>query len=197
MNARRAVAAVLVPLLLTAACGGGPAEGRPVSAASEVAAKHNDGDVMFLQMMIEHHGQGIEMAELAAERTRREEVRILAGAVKATQTEEAKRMVSWLRAWSKPLKAPHAHGHHAHGHHAHDGAMPGTTAREIDALRETEGTAFETAFLNLFIAHQHNAVEMAGTELREGANPDAKAFAERVRRSRTDQVKQLLGLLNA
>ncbi|OLT10912.1 hypothetical protein BJF79_25350 [Actinomadura sp. CNU-125] len=172
------------------ACGGEATEGKPVSAASDVAAKHNDGDVMFLQMMIEHHAQGLEMAGVAAERAPSEDVRVLAGAVKATQTEEAKRMVSWLKAWSKPLKAEH-------GHHGHHGAAPATSAREIDALKEAKGAEFEAAFLNLFIAHQHNAVEMAQAELKDGTNPDAKAFAERVRESRTDQIRQMLGLLNA
>lgn len=181
-------AAVLAPLLLTA-CGGGEADGRPVSAATP-AAKHNDGDVMFLQMMIAHHRQGLEMAGLAAERAPSEDVRVLAGAVRATQTEEAERMIAWLRAWSKPLEASHGHAHHS----AH-GAMPATGPKEIAALKGAKGAAFERTFLNLFIAHQHNAVEMARTELAEGANPDAKAFAQRVRDSRTDQIQQMLGML--
>ncbi|RSN70328.1 DUF305 domain-containing protein [Actinomadura sp. WAC 06369] len=183
-------AAALAPLLL-AGCGGGEADGRPVSAATP-AAEHNDGDVMFLQMMIAHHRQGLEMAGLAAERAPSEDVRVLAGAVKATQTEEAERMIAWLRAWSEPLEAGHGGGHHA----AH-GALPATGAQEIGALKKAKGAAFERAFLNLFIAHQHNAVEMARTELAEGASPDAKAFAQRVRDSRTDQIQQMLGLLNA
>ncbi|QFG27002.1 DUF305 domain-containing protein [Actinomadura sp. WMMB 499] len=185
-------AAVLAPLLMTA-CGGGEANGKPVSAATP-AAKHNDGDVMFLQMMIAHHRQGLEMAGLAAERAPSEEVRVLAAAVKATQTEEAERMIAWLQAWSKPLEAGHGH---AHGPHAEHGAAPATGAEEIESLKRAKGTAFEKAFLNLFIAHQHNAVEMARTELAEGGNPDAKAFAQRVRESRTDQIRQMLGLLNA
>ncbi|MFD0902591.1 DUF305 domain-containing protein [Actinomadura sediminis] len=193
MKARAALAAaaVLAPLLLTACGGGEDADGRPVSAATP-AAKHNDGDVMFLQMMIEHHRQGLEMAELAAERAPSPDVRVFAGAVEATQTEEAKRMIAWLQAWSKPLKAQHGHGH---GHHSAHGAMPATGAKEIAALKRAKGAAFETAFLNLFIAHRHNAVEMARTELAEGANPDTKAFAERVRDSRTDQIQQMLGML--
>jgi uncharacterized protein (DUF305 family) len=44
--------------------------------------------------------------------------------------------------------------------------------------------------------HQHNAVEMARLETTQGSNAETKAFAERVRASRADQIKQMLRLMN-
>ncbi|TDC94227.1 DUF305 domain-containing protein [Actinomadura sp. 7K507] len=194
---RRAVlpAVLLVPLLLTA-CGGGHeghGSSEPVGAASDAPASagYNDHDVMFLQMMIAHHKQGVEMARVAAERAQGTKVRNLAAAVAATQSEEVKTMSSWLRTWSKPLTSDHPAGAHA----AH-GGMPATGAKEIRTLKQTTGAGFEPAFLNLFVGHQHGAVEMADTELSKGGNADAKAFAKRVKESRTDQIRQMLGLLN-
>ncbi len=72
-----------------------------------------------------------------------------------------------------------------------------TGAEEIAALRKAKGSTFETAFLNLFVAHQHNAVEMARLEETRGVNAAARAFAERVRLSRTDQIRQMLPLLDS
>ncbi|MFI0354469.1 DUF305 domain-containing protein [Actinomadura sp. 9N407] len=195
---RRALPALLVPLLLTA-CGTGHGQHgqhgatKPASAASAApaAAGYNDDDVMFLQMMIAHHRQGLEMVRLAAGRAQRDDVRRLASAVTVTQADEVKTMSSRLVAWSKPTTTDHAPG--AHADH---GGMPATGAKEIKALAQTKGAEFEPAFLNLFVAHQHNAVKMAKTERSKGGDPETKAFAKRVEESRTDQIRQMLGLLN-
>ncbi|WP_395104117.1 DUF305 domain-containing protein [Actinomadura sp. SCN-SB] len=193
----RLLPVVLVPFLLTA-CGSGEgghdrhAAGTRTGAVSAApAAGHNDTDVMFLQLMIAHHRQGLEMARLATERAEREEVRTLAAAVVATQTDEVKTMTSWLGRWSKPVTAEHVPALHAE-----HGALPATGAKEIETLRRTTGADFEPAFLNLFAAHQHNAVKLARMETGKGGNADAKAFAKRVQESRTDQIRQLLRLLS-
>ncbi|TDC68668.1 DUF305 domain-containing protein [Actinomadura sp. GC306] len=179
------------------ACGGGQerqASTEPASAASDAPAPagHNEHDVMFLQMMIAHHKQGVEMARVAEDRAKRAEVRNLAAAVAATQAEEVKTMTSWLRKWSEPATT-----HHAPGSHAEHGGLPATGPKEISTLKKTTGAAFEPAFLNLFVAHQHNAVKMAEEETSKGGDAEAKAFAERVKESRTDQIRQMLGMLNS
>ncbi|WP_207945834.1 DUF305 domain-containing protein [Actinomadura sp. 7K534] len=189
-------AVLVLPLMLTA-CGGGQerrASTEPASAASDAPAPsgYNEHDVMFLQMMIAHHEQGVEMARVAADRAKRAEVRNLAAAVAATQTEEVKTMTSWLRKWSEPTTTDHAPGLHAE-----HGGLPATGPKEIKTLKRTTGAAFEPAFLNLFVAHQHNAVKMAEDEAAKGGDADAKAFAKRVKESRTDQIRQMLGMLNS
>ena len=55
---------------------------------------------------------------------------------------------------------------------------------------------FETSFLNLMIAHQHSAVEMADQELEKGVNPRARELAERIVKSRTAEIEMMLGMLN-
>ena len=187
-------AALVLPLTLTA-CGGGE-DGAPATAAgaakdAPASSGYNDQDVMFLQMMIAHHRQGVEMAEVAAERAKRAEVRSLAAAVVATQKEEVTMMTSWLKSWSKPTTTDHAPGTHAE-----HGGLPATGPKEIKKLKQTTGAAFEPAFLNLFVAHQHNAVEMAETETGKGGNAEVKAYAKRVKESRTDQIRQMLRMLN-
>lgn len=193
---RRAVlpAALALPLLLTACGGADEAPSEPASAASDApaASGYNDTDVMFLQMMIAHHKQGVEMAQVAADRAKRDDVRNLAAAVVATQKEEVKTMTSWLREWSKPTTSDHPPGMHT----AH-GGQPATGPKEIKTLKRTKGAAFEPAFINLFVGHQHNAVEMADMETSKGGNAEAKAFAKRVKESRTGQIRQLLAMLNS
>ncbi|MFB9722626.1 DUF305 domain-containing protein [Planobispora longispora] len=154
------------------------------------AGVFNAADVMFLQMMIPHHRQGAELAALAKARSAREPVRTLAAAIAATQGDEARTMTDWLRAWRQPLEAePHAHDAH--------GGLHVTPAEEAEALAGLRGAAFDARFLNVLIAHQHNAVEMARTELKTGRNPQAVELARRIERSRSEQIRQMLAELSS
>jgi uncharacterized protein (DUF305 family) len=194
---------------LVAGCGGDPAPpdaaARPATSAAADAdpagadavqgkgdAKRNADDVMFLQMMVTHHGQGSRMAELAADRGRRERLTLLAGAIASTQHDEAATMRTWLKGWDERTSASGDHSAHA----AH-GGLPATGPDQIEALEKSKGVVFETSFLNLMIAHQHSAVEMAGQELENGVNPQARALAERIVKSRTAEIEMMLEMLNS
>ncbi|WP_329107022.1 DUF305 domain-containing protein [Micromonospora sp. NBC_01699] len=201
MTRHRRTLLVPVVLLLLAGCGGPPAAtpaeptpdvARPAASATATASPgpFNPADVMFLQMMVTHHGQGLELVRLAESRARRPEVRTLAAAVDVTQAEEQETMRGWLRTWGEPTEADPAD--HAHADH---GGLPATGPEQIAALARTTGAEFETAFLNLFIAHQHNAVEMARNETKFGQDPAAKELAGRIDQSRTAQINQMLALL--
>jgi uncharacterized protein (DUF305 family) len=168
------------------------AETASVTAPVPADGSYNDTDVMYLQMMVAHHEQGLEMVRLAEKNARRAEIRTLAQAVGVTQADEVTLMTSWLTSWSKPTTVDHAPS--AHADH---GGLPATGPEEMTALKKAKGSKFETTFLNLFVAHHHNAVEMAAMEQKGGRNAEAKAFAERVKASRTDQIKRMLQMLNA
>ena len=195
MKARAAFATLAAALLLSG-CGTAPdapaTEVAAAQAAIQAEGDHNDTDVMYLQMMVAHHEQGLEMVRLAGKRAARDEIRTLAQAVDATQSDEVALMTSWLKQWSAPTTVDHAPN--AHADH---GGLPATGAEEMTALKKAKGATFETTFLNLFVAHQHNAVEMAHLETEKGKNAEAKAFGDRVRASRADQIKQMLQLLNS
>ncbi|KAB2339647.1 DUF305 domain-containing protein [Actinomadura rudentiformis] len=152
----------------------------------------NSADVMFLQMMVPHHGQGVRIARLARDRAARPDVRpdvrTLAAAIETTQISEIRSMAGWLRSWRRPPTAP-AGSHSAHG------GMPMTSEAAIEHLGKTTGAAFERDFLNMLIAHQDDALQMARREVAAGTNPEAKGLADRVARSRAAQIDQMLTLL--
>ncbi|MEW9550017.1 DUF305 domain-containing protein [Nonomuraea sp. NPDC050783] len=173
----RAVLGLLL-LVLAAGCGARGAEPPPLNAE----------DVMFVQMMVQHHRQGIEIARLGAERATTPEVRTLAAAIETTQQDEVEMMLRWLHDWEQPLQA----GEGAHDHH---GGMPETDARRIRALRGSGH--FERDLLALLIEHQGDAARMAGNEVASGANPQVKAWAGQVERSREGQVGMMKELARA
>ena len=180
---KRLVLAVLVPLLL-GACG---TSKEPAAAP----AQHNHTDVMFLQMLIHHQKQGLQMTATAAQRARNPELKTLAEAVQATEKDELTMIESWLKGWGEPIDVGTAASLQAD-----HGGLPGTGAAEIEALTKVPAASFDNAFLNLFLAHQHQAVEMAQMAKSGGANPETKAFAERVRQSRQGEIQQMLKLMN-
>jgi uncharacterized protein (DUF305 family) len=171
-------------LLLLAGCSASPAE---TAAPPAVGPGFNETDVMFLQMMVPHHEQGLTIVRLAADRAGREDVKVLAAAIEATQADEARTMSERLKQWRQPPTAP-PNAHHDHG------GMPDTTQKEIAALREMSGPEFDKRFLNTLIAHQDDAIQIARLEV-AGTNPETKALAEQMAKSRQAQIDQMLGFL--
>jgi uncharacterized protein (DUF305 family) len=175
---------------LVAGCGGGADAGPPASAPPKPPT-FNDTDVMFLQMMIPHHREALEIVRLGKERAVGAEVKTLAAAVEATQTDEVDSMAGWLAAWGKPTNAdpnPSLHAHH--------GGMRATGKERIEALRKTKPAQFDRTFLNLLIGHQHNAVELARMEVDGGVNLHAKDLARRIDESRRAQISLMLRYLS-
>ncbi|WP_426511434.1 DUF305 domain-containing protein [Dactylosporangium sp. McL0621] len=194
---KRLLVTLAAAAALLSGCGSEPAAVPPLAVSQGIAeadavtaaGPHNDFDVMFLQMMIAHQQQGLQMLRLGEQKGVREEVVDLAGAIDVVEAEEVRTMQRWLQAWKVPqadIADPAVHAAH--------GGRPATGPEEIQALRDASGADFETKFLNLLIAHQHNAVELAQQLATTGQNATVKQLAERVQLSRTQQIKQMLAL---
>jgi uncharacterized protein (DUF305 family) len=180
---------LVVLLLLLTGCGVGVTEttGVRMSPAPPLDGTFNDTDVMFLQMAVPQHEQGIEMARLAEKRASRKEVRDLATAIRLTQEDEVKAMKGWLVTWNQPVAPdldPSAHAGH--------GGMHGSDPALLEVLRDTPaGPDFDTRFLTLFTGHQHGAVELARLEEKDGFSKDARELADRIVKSRSAEIEQM------
>jgi uncharacterized protein (DUF305 family) len=178
------VVPILAFLLVSCATPAAP----PPAAAPQGTGAFNQNDVMFLQMMVPHLEQGRTIARLGRERASRTEVRTLAAAIESTESDEAASMSARLRDWRQPAKAPvNAHSDH--------GGMPAITDGELAALRKATGPDFDRRFLNVLIAHQDDAIQLARVETATGSDPAAKALADRIDRSRSAQIRQMLDFL--
>ena len=188
----RRLAVVLAGLLLLAGCGTPfTATTGGTETAPPLPGTFNDTDVMFLQMLVPSHEQGVEMARLAARRAGDADVRELAAAVEVTQRDEIGEMTRRLRAWHQPVTVdpdPRAHAGH--------GGLHGTDPAFVETLRETPaGPDFDRDFLNLLTGQQLGAVELARMETGRGKDSGARDLAERIVASRTAQIKQMARLL--
>jgi uncharacterized protein (DUF305 family) len=143
---------------LAVVLGIGADEGTTVPTADSV-------DAGFSRDMAVHHLQGVEMANLALERSEDPEVRQLAFDISSTQTNQVGRMQGWLSLWGVAPTGGEAmawmagHGGHSMGA---DGLMPGmATEEELAELRSLSGTEFDVEFLRLMIRHHQGGKDMA------------------------------------
>jgi uncharacterized protein (DUF305 family) len=127
-------------------------------------------DAGFARDMSRHHLQGVEMANVALERSDDPEVRSLAFDISSIQTNQAGRMEGWLSLWGlrpsggEVMAWMSDDGGHA-GHSMDMGEetlMPGmATEEELAALRQLAGTPFDVEFLRLMIRHHQGGLGMA------------------------------------
>ena len=153
---------------------GEPSREITAAEASDLAGiRFTEADVRFMQGMIPHHAQALEMTALVAERTADETIERLAQRIELSQEDEIEMMQEWLR--SRGQEAPGVVAHHAPGWEP----MPGMlTPEEMDGLAAAEGVAFDRLFLELMIKHHQGAVTMVENLLdQRGAAQDSQLFA--------------------
>lgn len=156
--------------------------------------KHNDADVAFAQMMVPHHEQAVQIAELAPSHASSSDVRKIAAAIDKAQQPEIETLRAWLKAWGEVEESPYS---------AHDGSdmsmhMPGMLSeRTMTKLEEARGPEFDRLFLTSMIAHHKGAIAMAETEKEDGKFPGAKTLADTIISTQTAEIKRMQKLLKA
>ena len=142
--------------------------------ASDLAGiRFTDADVKFIQGMISHHAQAIEMTELLASRSGRDLMQRLARRIELSQEDEIVMMQEWLSSRGQAVTERDAH--HAPGWEP----MPGMlTEREMGRLEQAQAVEFDQLFLELMIKHHRGALTMVDTLLAQrGAAQDSQLFA--------------------
>ncbi|MBP9665498.1 MAG: DUF305 domain-containing protein [Pyrinomonadaceae bacterium] len=178
-----------------------PATTRAVLAP--VAAK----DAEFMQGMIHHHAQAVEMTALIEERTTNKELRLLGARISHSQAEEIRFMERWLALRGEPMamQMPKATGGHEHHHmpgmdmKAEPMLMPGMlTPKQMDALSNAKGKEFDQLFLTGMIQHHEGALVMV-KELFDSAGAGQEAeifnFATDVDSGQRAEIKRMQTLL--
>jgi len=117
--------------------------------------QYTGADIKFMQGMIGHHAQAVEMVALVPSRTSSEDVKRLALRIDVSQKDEMNMMREWLQARGQQLPDPRAH------HMMGATLMPGMlTAEEMEQLAAATGAAFDRLFLAGMIKHHGGAIEM-------------------------------------
>jgi uncharacterized protein (DUF305 family) len=135
-------------------------------------------DVAFMQGMIMHHSQAVEMTALIDSHTDNKDLKTLGARISRSQSDEMKFMRRWLVARGEPVSMamPGMPGMQMSGQPM--ALMPGMlTPQQMEALRNAKGTEFDRLFLVDMIQHHNGALIMVKDLFNNaGAGQDAEIF---------------------
>ena len=160
-------------------------------------------DVEFMQGMIMHHAQAVEMTALIEERTGNKDIRLLGARISQSQEDEMAFMRRWLmaRGQSVSIGGNTAQGHgHTVKKDGQSMTMPGMLSPEqMDELKRARGDEFDRLFLKGMIQHHEGALTMvkdlfdtAGT----GQDAELFNFASDVDSGQRAEIKTMETLLS-
>ena len=161
-------------------------------------------DIEFMQGMIMHHAQAVEMTALINERTDNKELRRLGSRISHSQADEMKYMERWLRLRGEPASMATPSMQHTQGvdmskHHHHEMMMPGMLTKEqMDALRAAKGAEFDRLFLKGMIQHHKGAlvmVEELFNTAGSGQDSELFNFATEVDNGQRAEIKLMESML--
>jgi len=210
------VAAVASLLTATACSNSGTTAPSPTSAATAVGSAtsasasdaHNQQDVMFVQRMIPHHQQAIEMSDIILAKQNRENInpRVseLAKQIKAAQGPEIQQMQGWLSQWGEPTMPMMPSGTTTSSSTAMPGVpdhsgMPGMnglmSGQDMAALKDAHGVEASRLFLTQMIQHHQGAIVMAQEEVKSGQNSSGISLAHSIATSQQQEIDNMQAML--
>jgi len=175
--------AALATVVLVGCSGGGE------SGNNDDSAPFNDADLTFVQEMIPHHEQAIQMADMMSTDKASASTNDLAGEIRAAQAPEIADMRALLAEWGEK-EDPHAV--HKMDDHSMHGMM---TDEELNSLDAAMGVDFERMWLQMMIEHHEGAITMSGKVLADGKHPRVRELAEAIIAAQRDEIVRMNTLL--
>ena len=185
--------------------------GRTLSPATAVTPPRvpAEADISFMQGMIHHHSQAVEMTDLLRTRSHNKKLQALGKRISISQSDEMKYMKQWLEDRGKPAPT-------GYGHMDHSGAMKGMapmsgmdmgsmpmmpgmlTPQQMKILAKASGPSFDRLFLTGMIQHHTGALVMVEDLFdTPGAGQDNVLFdfATDVDNTQRAEIKIMQGML--
>lgn len=197
MRSALAVVVALVVSIAAGACHRSSPESAPETSASTSPAAANTaspGDIAFLENMVVHHQQALELTAMVRGQSNDPALVALADRVGAQQRAELQGCQAQLLQWEAPDGS--SGGHDADRDRSD---IPGMVDQAtMDQLRELRGPAFDKLWLESMISHHRGAITMAHNEIQNGQSPEAISIAQSLaarQQTEIDQMNQQLGTL--
>ncbi|MEO0690147.1 MAG: DUF305 domain-containing protein [Pseudomonadota bacterium] len=188
---------------------GAPGEASRTLSAQEAttlaSASYTPADVVFMQGMIGHHQQAVEMSRLIKDRTNREELVAIGGRIESSQADEIEFMNGWLSERSEKTvmvgmdgmdHSSMDHSQHAMVDHSTMAGM--ATPEQMAELATLSGVDFDRMFLTLMIAHHEGAITMVDDLLGQpgtAADPVLFQFVSDIENDQQAEIDKMTALL--
>ena len=148
------------------------------------SSDYTGADIMFLQMMIPHHQQAIDISNLALKSSKDSELLALAKIIIAAQSSEITQMNSWLTDAGAGTDMGHSM----------DGMGGMLDESELSALAAATGKNFDILWLKGMIGHHDGAIHMT-TMINDARNKEIKTFGNNVVKDQSAQITQMKAML--
>ncbi|RCJ19788.1 DUF305 domain-containing protein [Nostoc sp. ATCC 43529] len=160
-------------------------------------------DQHFIEMMIHHHTQAIEMADIALSRAQRPEIKKLAAAIKNDQNREIQQMKSWYKAWygkEVPVTAMTRqemmamHQRMCQQMNPDMMKMPmncNMMGMKVDLAALKNAPDFDKEFIRQMIPHHRMAVMMSQMATKKATKPEIRNLAQSIIKTQTAEINQM------
>ena len=177
MQAQKAPAANTAPVVVQPGAPGAPSQRLPDSTTAPLPQR-SAADVEFMQGMVMHHGQAVEMTAMIPSHTDDPQIRALGARIGLSQTDEMKFMQRWLVQHGEPVSMAMPGMPDMDMSGKPIPMMPGMlSAGQMAALRQAHGAEFDRLFLTGMIQHHGGALVMVKQLFQTpGAGQDADLF---------------------
>ncbi len=185
---KRAIAGLvaLIMVMAISGCSNDSNMGMDHEGHSSVASGDLTGDdIMFLQMMIPHHQQAIDMSDLALTKSTDSELLALAKDIRDGQGAEIVKMEAWLAGANAGMDPGHSMGD----------SMGGMLSdSEFVALKTATGKSFDLLWLKGMTGHHDGAIDMAAM-IEDAENAEIKSFGQAIVTAQSAQNKQMAAMI--
>jgi uncharacterized protein (DUF305 family) len=176
---------------------------RPEAPAAETAAVQKPmmdmHDRHFIEMIIPHHQDAIDMAQLAPSRAKHPEIEQLAASIIKAQTSEIGQMRTWYKTWyetdvpdvSAAMMKRHSDMMRMHQGAGMKGMHQSGMSMKIDLEALKNSSDFDRDFMHQMIRHHQMAVQMAQMLLQHTTRPEMRDLAESIIKSQTAEITQM------
>jgi len=153
--------------------------------SSDASGDLTGADIMFLQMMIPHHQQAIDISDLALTKSADPELLALAKDIRDEQGAEIITMKAWL-AGAKAGMDP--------GHSMGDSMGGMLSDSELVALKTATGKSFDLLWLKGMTGHHDGAIDVAAM-IEDAENAEIKSFGQAIVVAQSAQNKQMAAMI--
>jgi uncharacterized protein (DUF305 family) len=148
-------------------------------------------DQSFIEMMIPHHQDAVEMAEMALKKAQHPELKTLAQTIIRDQEREIKEMKTWYQQWfGRAVPSLSTQGMMGMGQgHGMMGMNHDMMGMDLKAL--ATATNFDQEFIRQMIPHHQMAVMMASNLKTNTDRPEMDKLMDDIIRSQSAEIKQM------
>lgn len=173
------LAALIAVIIYAAACTGGMMGGHHSS--------KGDMDQLFIQGMIPHHVDAVDMAKMALKKSQKEEIKKLAAEIIKTQESEIAMMKKWYKEWYGAEVPAFNKGNVSMGH-----GMSMNMSMMLMDLKELEKAPdFDKKFLEMMVDHHKMAVMMAGMII-DSRRGEMRKLAKEISIAQSNEIEAMI-----